>query len=443
MSDTIVAAITPVGRSAVALVRISGSDSWKVLQQMAISFPEKPHAGRFYYTKLQGDTPDQVLDDVVVSLWKSPASYTGEDVVEIGCHGNPLIVEKIIQKTLQAGARFATPGEFSQRAFTNGKMDLTQVESVIDIISATSDVALRAAHAMREGRLGIEIQKQKQELIDLLAHLEAYIDFPDEDITPETGDQFQQRVQKLSSRIQDLLKTAPYGKVIRQGIRTSIVGEPNVGKSTFLNLLLREKRAIVSERPGTTRDTIEAAYHIRGIPIILVDTAGQRETEDLIEKEGIDRAKGQMEQADLVLYLVDATRPDELQLNQNKKSGQLWITLANKSDLGKNQHPEAFEICCHREGEAERIEDFLYRKLMESMPSTTVSDFAINARQERALQAAYIHLQSGLESLQKRESPEYASVGLRAAMDALGDIVGLSTNEDILDSLFKQFCIGK
>ena len=441
MTETIVACITPSGRSAVALIRLSGGDSWRIARRLLSRFPESIKAGSFFYSKIvdQGS----VVDDVVVSLWKSPASYTGEDVVELGCHGNPLIVRKLIELSIAAGARFALPGEFSQRAFSNGKMDLTQVESVIDVISASTEVALRAAHAMREGRLGQKIQEFKVKLIDLLAHLEAYIDFPEEDITPETGEQFQNRVIEIKAETDLLLKTAPYGKAIREGIRTVIVGEPNVGKSTFLNLLLREKRAIVSDRPGTTRDTIEAPYQLRGIPLILVDTAGQRETGDLIEQEGIDRARQGMGEADLVIYLVDLTKPDQIGLEREKKEGQLWVKIGNKADLGLNLHPDAFAFSCFEVGALEKIEEFLSQKILDSMPSTTLSDFAINARQEGALRLASEHLQRGLDSLVQGESPEYASIGLRAALEAFGSIVGLATNEDILDSLFKQFCIGK
>jgi tRNA modification GTPase len=441
MAETIVAGITPPGRSAVAVVRISGGESWSIARKILNRFPETIGAGRFFYSKVLDH--GSVVDDVVISLWKGPSSYTGEDVVEIGSHGNPLIVQKIVELVLAAGARFALPGEFSQRAFTNGKMDLTQVESVIDIISASTEVALRAAHAMREGRLGAKIQDFKKELIETLAHLEAYIDFPDEDISPETGLQFQNRVSRLKGEVDLLLKTAPYGKAIREGIRTVIVGEPNVGKSTFLNLLLREKRAIVSDRPGTTRDTIEASYQLKGIPLILVDTAGQRETEDLIEREGIDRARRWMDQADLVIYLVDATQEDAVRLDQFKKSGQLWIKIANKSDVGENRHPDAFALSCRDEHAAEKIETWLSDQLISSMPSMTISDFAINARQEGALRLASGHLQKGLESLQMGESPEYTSIGLRAALDSFGSVVGMATHEDILDSLFKQFCIGK
>ncbi len=439
--ETIVARITPGGRSAVALIRISGRESWKIVRQLVSRFPESITPGSFFYSKILEE--GKVVDDVVVSLWKGPASYTGEDVVEIGSHGNPLIVQKLIELCIAAGARFAQPGEFSQRAFTHGKMDLTQVESVIDIISASTEVALRAAHAMREGRLGLKIQEFKGKLIDLLAHLEAYIDFPEEDITPETGEQFQSRVIDLKEETDLLLKTAPYGKAIREGIRTVIVGEPNVGKSTFLNLLLREKRAIVSDRPGTTRDTIEAPYQLGGIPLVLVDTAGQRETEDSIEQEGIDRARQGMAQADLVIYLIDATKPDPLRLDREQKAGQLWVKIGNKADLGLNLHENAFPFSCHESGAVEKIERFLTQKILDSMPTTTLSDFAINARQEGALRLASENLQRGLDSLLQGESPEYASIGLRAALEAFGSVVGLATNEDILDSLFKQFCIGK
>lgn len=440
-SETIIAAITPAGRSAVAVIRLSGTNSWKITQSLCSSLPKSAEAGRFFYTKLLHE--HKILDDVVVSLWKKPHSYTGEDVVEIACHGNPLIVEKIIQKSIVLGAQFAGPGEFSQRAFINGKMDLTQVESVVDIISASTEVALRAAHAMREGRLGKKIESFKKTLIDLLSHLEAYIDFPDEDISPETGIQFQNKVSQLISEIETLIKTAPYGKVIREGIRTCIVGEPNVGKSTFLNLLLRQDRAIVSDRPGTTRDTIEATYHLQGIPLLLVDTAGQRATDDPIEKEGIDRARKQMEEADLVLHLVDATQSDRSSLIPPQKPGQLWIKIANKIDLGTNFHPDAIPFSCLQENSAETIEKILHQKIIQFLPATTISDFAINARQESALQNALHHLKIGLDSLQKNESPEYACVGLRTSLHHLGEIVGLATNEDILDSLFKQFCIGK
>src|SRR5580692_11562496 len=335
LDDTIAAISTAVGEGAIAVLRISGREAIKVVSRIfrgSIS-PEKMQARRSYFGEVYDATG--TVDQILLTLFRGPHSYTGEDLVEISCHGGILVTRKILSLLLDAGARSAEPGEFTQRAFLNGKMDLTQAEAVMDLIRAQTELALRAANEQLAGRLGSELAEIRELLLTTLAHVEAYIDFPDEQIDPDTGKALRDRILALENRLDRLLATADQGRVLRHGLRTVIYGAPNVGKSSLLNLLLGYDRAIVSDVPGTTRDTIEEVINIRGIPVRLIDTAGARESSDFVESEGIRRTQQQVEQADLVIQVVDGSRPPA---NLKGFDDRNSVLLLNKCDLGL--HPQ-------------------------------------------------------------------------------------------------------
>lgn len=442
-TDTIIALSTPPGVSALAVIRLSGPDVIAYTDALLTS-PRQWEAQRAAFIHLRHN--DQLLDEAVATYWKGPRSFTGEDTMEISCHGNPLIAQNILQAYITLGARPAEPGEFTQRAFLNGRLDLTQAEAVLDIIHASTERALIGAQAMKEGRLAEKLNTLRQQLIDLLAHLEAYIDFPDEDIEPETGRTFQQRIVTMQQDVLALLRTAPLGRILREGITTAIVGAPNVGKSSLLNALLRESRAIVSATPGTTRDTIEAECNLRGFRLLLVDTAGQRDTHDEIEAEGVRRAQSAARRADLILHVVEApAAPTESDATIRKEqTGRLYLQIANKSDLGRHEgHTDAIILSTWTGQGLTDLEDAIEKLLIGSQQPATTGWLTVNARQEAALQRAADALDRANTAFSTGAAPELISIDLRAALNEIGQIVGLATNEEILDQLFKNFCIGK
>src|SRR5436309_2441047 len=330
VSDTIAAISTPPGEGAIALVRVSGANSIQIADKI-FRGKEKPsrfashvqHLGEIFSAE------DQLIDQVVLSVHRAPASYTGEDLVEISCHGGMLVCAKVLEACFRAGARSARPGEFSERAFLNGKMDLTQAEAVMDLIRAQSDLALRSANEQLEGRLGSKIRAIRAELIEMLAHVEAAIDFPEEDIAPDEGGKLRARLDSIRQAMRDLLATAEQGRILREGVRAVIYGPTNAGKSSLLNRLLGYDRAIVSEIPGTTRDTIEEVIRLRGIPLRLIDTAGLRHSADEVECAGITRTGRALETADLLLHILDRNAPKPAGLSK-RSTDQIELVLLNK-----------------------------------------------------------------------------------------------------------------
>ena len=356
------------------------------------------------------------------------------------------MTREVLSRFLECGATHAAPGEFSQRAFMNGKLDLTQAEGIMDLISAQTRLAIRAAHSQLDGTLGKRTTAARDELLEVLAHLEAWIDFPDEDIDPQTTVQLRTRINGILETIDTLLATADQGRILREGVRTVIFGEPNVGKSSLLNRLLGFDRAIVSDIAGTTRDTIEEIINLHGIPLRLVDTAGVRESEDVIESQGIQRTVRQIEDADLLLEIVDASqpKPDEAVFPSNHAT---HLLILNKSDLG--EHPswetsDAIRISCERQTGF----DFLSEKIRSALHFTE-ADFgehavAINARHQASLNLAHSSLVAALDLLTDDScDPELAAIDLREGLDALGEIPGKVDTEDLLGVIFSQFCIGK
>jgi tRNA modification GTPase len=465
LDDTIAAISTAVGEGAIAVLRVSGPEAVNLVARIfrGSTAPEKIEPRRSYFGEIYDVTG--VIDQVLLTIFRRPQSYTGEDLVEISCHGGILVTRKILSLLLNAGARSAEPGEFTQRAFLNGKMDLTQAEAVMDLIRAQTELALRAANEQLAGHLGRELTSIQDQLLTTLAHIEAYIDFPDEGISPETGKMLLDRLEESSTSLVRLVATADQGRILRHGLRTVIYGEPNVGKSSLLNLLLGYDRAIVSETPGTTRDTIEETINVRGIPVRLIDTAGKRSSEDSIEQEGIRRTELQVAQADLVLQVVDASLPPVerclaspfAEANEDKCEAEGGVKLEtveqnnrilvlNKVDLGIHQDWASTKgvrfSCRTREGE-EALNQAIWDFVMTGGFSNQDFRIAISVRHQACLQKAIVDLEAAKAGLANNQLPELISIELRGALDAIGDVVGRHDTEDLLGRIFSEFCIGK
>lgn len=451
--ETIAAIATPPGQGAVALLRVSGDSALEIASRVfrpknASGTALGPFAASDLRPRLQifGSILDgeSIVDEVLLTVFRAPASFTGEDVVEIGCHGGSLVTRRILELLLRSGAVAADPGEFTRRAYLNGKLDLTQAEAIMDLIGAQSDLAMKAAARQLEGRLGERIRDLHSQLLDLLAHLEAYIDFPEDDIAPDTGEAMLGRMRGAMEELNRLLATALQGRVLRVGARTVLSGAPNVGKSSLLNCLLGFERAIVSPVPGTTRDTLEETVMVRGWPLRLVDTAGLRDGEDALEREGIARARKQLEQADLVLRVFDGTLsvPDGALAD----GGQV-VRILNKADLP--EHPSwkgvsAVRISCVSGLGMDALQEAIESRLRGGLGlSDAGSDVAINARHQDCLRRSLGFLEAASKGLTEGLPPEFVAEELRAALDASGEVVGKSNTEDLLGRIFSAFCIGK
>ena len=440
--DTIAAVSTPPGEGAVALVRISGPGSLLLLDKVFRSrggkiVPRHATFGEVFES-------ESVVDQVLTTVFRAPSSYTGEDMVEIGCHGGILLAAHVLELVLRAGARAAEPGEFTQRAFINGKLDLTRAEAVMDIISARTPLALRAAAEQLRGRLGDEIAGLRSDILQTVAHVEAWIDFPDEGIDPATGAVLSGKISSALSRVAALLATADDGRILREGVRVAIVGRPNAGKSSLLNRLLGMERAIVSPVPGTTRDTIEETACLRGILFRLTDTAGLRETADPVEREGVQRARLTIERADLVLHVIDAAAIEngipEIPL------GSREILVANKCDLlpAGLAHPAGSVPVSSLTGEGlPALLDAMLRETCGQHLTSGQSLAAVNSRHKALLEAAASSLQSASALVRANEPPELVAMELREALDSIGRIIGAADTEEILGEIFSKFCIGK
>ncbi|MEK0450315.1 MAG: tRNA uridine-5-carboxymethylaminomethyl(34) synthesis GTPase MnmE [Verrucomicrobiota bacterium] len=442
-ADTIAAISTAPMEAAIALIRISGP--------LAIEISGSLWAGRRPVATLPARHAEfgrvvedgAKLDDVLLTVFRAPASYTGEDMVEIACHGGVLVSRRILSALLRRGARSAEPGEFTKRAYLHGKLDLTQAEAVMDLICAQTELALGAAAEQLEGRLGTRIRALRQQVLEILAHVEAYIDFPDEDISPDTGAAMSARMASASAEMDALLATAGRGRVVREGLRTVIYGEPNVGKSSLLNLLLGYERAIVNARPGTTRDVLEETVNLRGIPVRLMDTAGVRETDDEIELEGIERTRRALDRADLVLHLFDASQAPTSAVDAGSAK---VLRVLNKSDLGIHGGwsiaADAVPISCLNNTGIAALEDAIQLAATGGADRGSWS-VAINARHQECLEKAKAAMIAAQKAFADGLSPEFVAEDLRASMNAVGDVVGRPDTEELLGVIFSSFCIGK
>ena len=437
--DTIAAISTAPAEAAIALIRMSGPEALAVAERLWKGRRELPSRYAAFGSIVEDGAK---LDDVLLTVFRGPASYTGEDMVEIACHGGVLVSRRILAALLRRGARSAEPGEFTQRAYMNGKLDLTQAEAVMDLIGAQTELALQAAAEQLEGRLGDRIRALRQQLLEILAHVEAYIDFPEEDISPDVGAALKARMDAARAEMEAMLATAGQGRLMREGVRTVIYGAPNVGKSSLLNLLLGYERAIVNARPGTTRDVLEETVNLRGIPVRLMDTAGVRDTEDEIERQGIERTHRALERADLVLHIFDASQPP---INEAPAGAGKVLRILNKEDLG--EHPawagaEVVRISCLKNTGLDALGDAIFSAVTggSARRDWTV---AINARHQSCLERAREFMLAAQQAFADGLSPEFVAEDLRATMNAVGDVVGRPDTEELLGVIFGTFCIGK
>jgi tRNA modification GTPase len=449
VEDTIVAIASPPGQGAVAILRVSGSESIPIAKRIfRLKNSRSKWLPRVLLLGTIVNSDDETIDQVLLSVFIGPASYTGEDLVEITCHGGMFVTQAVLDTIISTGARLADPGEFSKRSFLNGKMDLTQAEAVMDLISARTALALRAANSQLEGRLGNRISELKQSLLTILAHVEAYIDFPEEDINPDANESIIQKLTILSESVGNLIKTAEQGRILREGLHVVISGPPNAGKSSLLNSLLGYERAIVSDLAGTTRDTIEEMINLKGIPVKLTDTAGIREVEELIESEGVLRAKRELKRADLVLTVVDAT----IDKKENEKiksvsSDELnHIKVFNKADLGIHNSykgEDGVQISCLEGTGIELLVGLIVESCLGENDHFAKNLIAVNSRHRACLESAHSNVNNAINAFKEGVEPEFVSVDLREALDSVGEIVGKADVEDLLGEIFSSFCIGK
>jgi tRNA modification GTPase len=448
--DTIVALATPPGVSAIGVIRLSGKHAWDIIHQL---FPAKNILNQSSHTIHVGilqNGPD-VIDEVVVSLFKGPKSYTGEDVVELGCHGSPFVQQQIMNACIEKGARLAKPGEFTQRAFLNGKLDLTQAESVADLIASNSAAAQKTALHNIRGGFSSDLKQMREQLIQFAALIELELDFATEDVEFADRTKFYSLIEAMQQSNDRLIDSFRLGNVIKNGVSVAIIGKPNAGKSTLLNCLINEDRAIVSDIPGTTRDTIEEIMNIHGIAFRLIDTAGIRtDSQDKIENKGIEKSLEKMRTADIVLYIYDVNTESEAALQQQQQlfeSEQIpYLMVANKIDLHSGTmlslDTDVVSIAAKDNLGISLLKERLYQQTVQQSvnPDNTI---VTNARHLQALQQLKESLSNIRRGLDQKISGDLLAIDIRTCLFHLGDITGEVTNEDKLDFIFSKFCIGK
>ncbi len=457
MEDTIAAVATAYGEGGIGIIRISGEKALSILEEVFEFAGETSQIvnRRMTYGRIVDRENEQIIDEVLAIYMKGPKTYTAEDVVEINCHGSMVSLRKTLALVLRKGARLAEPGEFTKRAFLNGRLDLSQAEAVIDIIKAKTDRSFDVAMSQLEGALSLRVTEIRQKLLDLLVDITVNIDYPDEDIEELTYDKIEENILLIGEMIEKLLSTADTGRMIREGIRVAIVGKPNVGKSSLMNSLLRETRAIVTEIPGTTRDTIEEAISIRNIPVYLVDTAGIRETSDEVERLGIERSKAAFNEADFIIFIMDGSSAisDEDREIASYLDGRDSVVLINKNDLERGftnddvrelvNDPVIIETSLiNNEGIEEienHIEELVYGGELSQHDSTMVN----NVRHIELLKQSRDSLRDAMEMTLAREALDFIEVDVRNAYDLLGEITGETVSDDIINEVFARFCLGK
>lgn len=456
--DTIAAISTPIGIGGIGIIRVSGKDALNIVDKIFRAANKKSIKTLDSHTITYGHIVNQsgkVLDEVLIMLMKGPKTFTREDVIEINCHGGPIPLNAVLMEVINAGARLAESGEFTKRAFLNGRIDLSQVEAIMDIIEAKTELSLSQAVGQLEGNLSKKIKKYQDILMQIIARIEVSIDYPEYDQDEPITNDFKQEIIKLLDELNQLLNTADTGKLIREGVKTAIVGRPNVGKSSLLNALVEENKAIVTDIPGTTRDVVEAYLNIYGIPFQLLDTAGIRKTKDLVEQIGVKRSINSLEEADLVLMLIDeheGLQEEDKEILEQIGNKQV-IFVFNKSDLVSNITQEIKNKYFHS-GISVRIsakeqnglnELKLAMRNIVMKENITISNEATisNQRQKQALMNAIKSLDKVIEAIEMGLSEDCLAIDLHDAYGHLGMIVGESLKEEIIDQLFSRFCLGK
>lgn len=459
LNDTIVAISTPLASAGIGIIRISGDEALKIISKIFV--PKKSMDNRnivshtLHYGYIIDPKYNRTLDEVLVSYMLKPNTYTRENIIEINAHGGLIVLQSILSLVLRSGARIAEPGEFTKRAFLNGRIDLSQAEAVMDIIHSKTELALNASVNQLSGNIKNEIEKIKKNLLETIAHIEASIDYPEYDIDELSADQVKEKMEKVATKIKHLISSYDNGKIIREGIKTVIVGKPNVGKSSLLNALLKEQRAIVTDIPGTTRDSLEEYMNIHGIPLKLIDTAGIRLTEDIIEKIGVDRSKELMLNADLILFVIDSseclTTEDEeiMELISNQKV----IILMNKSDLNKKVKKEhlkehlremtIIETSALKFEGLDQLQEQIKNMFMIGNIQIDNETVIHNIRHKQSLEKAIESIYNVIESIDNRMPEDCYAIDLHSAYEHLGEITGDHINDDIIKQIFSQFCLGK
>lgn len=456
-NDTIAAISTPIGEGGISVIRVSGPEAVEVVDRvykgkrsLAEVETHTVHYGHIFHPETK-----EILDEVLVTVMRAPRTFTREDVVEVSCHGGIVPVQKVLKALLAAGARLAEPGEFTKRAFLNGRIDLSQAEAVIDLIRSKTDQAARVAMEQARGRLSRLIRRLRNEILETLAHLAVNVDYPEYDAEELTGKELLTRCRRMEEEIVRLLDTARQGKILREGIATVIVGRPNVGKSSLLNALVQENKAIVTDIPGTTRDVIEEYVNVRGIPLRLLDTAGIRETEDVVERIGVERSRRALEQADLVLLLLNYAEPlteDDRRLLEEVRS-HTAIVVVNKTDLEQRIDLEEVRrligdkplvmLSLKEERGLDRLEEAIgqlfFAGKMERADAACVS----NVRHIHLLELALGNVRDAISGIEGGIPLDMAEIDLKSAWQHLGEIIGESVAEDLIDQIFSQFCLGK
>ncbi len=457
MEDTIAAVATAYGEGGIGIIRISGENSFDILKEVFDPAADNKEitSRKMTYGKIIDKDADQIIDEVLAVYMKGPKTYTAEDVVEINCHGSMVSLRKTLALVLRKGARLAEPGEFTKRAFLNGRLDLSQAEAVIDVIKAKTDKSFDVALSQLEGTLSTKISDIRAKLLDLLVDITVNIDYPDEDIEEITYENLSKNISLIGEMIEKLLATASTGRMIREGIRVAIVGKPNVGKSSLMNGLLRETRAIVTEVPGTTRDTIEEAISIRNIPVYLVDTAGIRETDDMVEKIGIEKSKEAFNNADFVIFILDGSTPlsqEDREIADYLKTRKSLV-LINKTDLTQAfTHDDVKELIPDAKiietsfimGEGiNEIEEFIEEMVYGGEIAQSESLMVNNVRHIELLNKGRDSLRDALNMTEMREALDFIEIDVKNAYEFLGEIIGETVSDDIIDEVFARFCLGK
>jgi len=456
MARTITAISTPVGVGGIAVIRISGDDAVKIADKVFFGSKKlsecETHTVHYGFIK---NEQGEKVDEVLATIMRAPKTFTREDIVEISTHGGLTASRAVLDAIIRAGAYPAEPGEFTKRAFLNGRIDLSQAEAVIDVINSTNELAQRNALSQLEGSLSKEIQSVRERLVHLAAQMQVTIDYPDEDLEDITIDDIRNVSADCKNTVDKLLKTADSGKILRDGIKTAIVGKPNVGKSSLLNSLAREERAIVTDIAGTTRDVIEEYINLNGIPLILTDTAGIRKTDDTVEKIGVEKSKRSIDEADFVIVMIDGSGffgdEDIEVLNATRNKNR--IILINKTDLGHSKYVEAvkakagdskvLEISAKTGMGLEELADEI--KTVYNLGEIARSDSSVitNMRHKTALIKAFEALKRVVDAIDMNMPSDIASIDINIAIEALGEITGETVSDDIVTAIFHSFCVGK
>lgn len=454
--ETIAAISTPKGIGGIGIVRISGLKALEIMEKIFVGIGDSKITSRYLnYGHIINKENNEIIDEVLAVYMKAPTTYTGEDVVEINCHGGIIPLEKTLQLIINQGAILSEPGEFTKRGFLNGRIDLAQAEAVMDMISAKTSKSFNVAIDQLQGKLSSDIKKIRSELVDLLVSVTVNIDYPDEDIEEITYGKLHEDLNRVYNHIKLLIESSKRGKILRDGLKVAIIGKPNVGKSSLMNLLLNENRAIVTEVAGTTRDTIEEELNIRGIPIILTDTAGIRETEDIVEKIGIERSKDAFNKADLVLFIIDSSRPldkEDREILEYLRE-ENTIILYNKADLPSESSFEELKslvgnvkiISTSMEENLgiSEIEDEIEILAGSNSRKEQESTIINNIRHKEILIRAFESIRDAISAVTNREPLEIVEIDINKCYMELGEIIGETAEEDIINQVFARFCLGK